>query len=185
MVFTIPFLFVAYAVSGTEIVESEADEAAALALVDQGFAAYQRDNFQLAAELYDQSMQIKVTHQAAANLCNLYLHGQGVERDYEVALSYCRLAELSNNLNALVMLGEIYLFGLGVPSDRNRAIQYYSLASVNNHAHAQFVLASLLIESNPIEGKYWLNQAASQGHKEAASVLRKLVSESGSTEKDE
>lgn len=160
---------------GQSLTEQEQErQQAALALLEKGLAAYEEGNYSEAAAYYVESIQKWATHQAAANLCNLYLYGQGVEKNYELALELCEAAETMNNPHALVMLGEIYLFGRGVQSDRSKAIEYYRRGAESGHVHGQYILGLLLAEDNDPDAEVWLSKAAEQGHSDAGAMLMSL-----------
>lgn len=154
--------------------QKEAEE-----LLQKGITAYQQDKYQEAAQYYALSIQKWASVRALANLCNLYLYGQGVEKDYASALELCRPAAEADDPHALVMMGEMHLFGRGVPTDRNKAMNYYKKGAEQGHVHGQYVLGSLLAESDSREdwkkAIFWLQKASQQNHQGARKLLEELM----------
>lgn len=145
----------------------------ALVLFEKGLAAYEKGNYLEAAEHYVESMNNWGTHQAAANFCNFYLYGQGVEKNYQIAHALCETAGMKSP-SALVMLGEMYLLGYGVPPNRSKAIEYYRRGADAGYVHGQFILGALLAEDNDPGSVFWLSKAAEQGYTKAADMLKGL-----------
>jgi TPR repeat protein len=174
MKYLISIIIVMFSLSG--YAEPTKDERQKLAneFLDKGFAAYQAGNYKASAEFYIASMQQWPIASAAANLCNLYLYGQGVARDFSKAYTLCSMAAKYNNLNALTMLGEMHMNGKGVPVNEDIAINFYRKAAEGGHTQGQYVLGLLLIEKSPSEAKSYLEMAANNGHVQATEYLKML-----------
>jgi len=157
-------------VLGSESENNARQELSALYL-QRGIKAYQDGDYQKAAESYAESISYWPSVRASGNLCNLYLYGQGVEKNYATAIRLCKDAAEYDDAHSLIMLGEIYLLGKGVAKDLKIAEEYYQKGADLGHAHGQFMLASLLQKKSPTETKYYLEKAAENGHAEAKKVL--------------
>lgn len=73
---------------------------------------------------------------AAYALGCLYLRGQGVERDEELALELFLTAAEKGNPYAQYLLGKIYYWGNGVEQDREKGLEYIQLAAEQGHPGA-------------------------------------------------
>jgi TPR repeat protein len=145
-------------------------------LFDKGVAAYQEADYAAAARYYALSIHNRASPEAAANLCNLYLYGQGVEQDYSMALQLCESAAKYNDPHALVMLGEMYYYGNGVPQNREKAMSYYRKGADLDHPHGQLVLGLRLLDSESAEDLEkaidWFEKAKRNGHPNAETFLK-------------
>lgn len=150
----------------------------ASALLEKGVAAYVAGDAKAAADYYSQSLRNWKTPLAANNLCNLYLYGNGVPRNYDTAFKLCDYAAKHNNTNAMVMLGEMYFMGNGIQQDKQKALTYFKHAAELGHVHAQFIAGTLLIESTSATDRdkaiNWLEKTKHQGYPEAQSYLDKV-----------
>lgn len=149
--------------------------AKALELLNQGIAAYQAGQYEPAARFYVLSIQQRPYVRATANLCNLYLYGQGVPRNPRAAFRLCSAAAEQNDPHALTMLGDMYLRGVAVSRDVNQAEQLFLRAARAGHVHAQYVAGQILARSaDPArrdEGLDWLRRAHGNGHADAGRLL--------------
>ena len=66
---------------------------------------------------------------AQGKLCQMYLKGKDVTRDYEQAFTWCNLAANQGNLNAQANLGFMYGHGKGVNQNYQKALKWYRLAA--------------------------------------------------------
>lgn len=86
--------------------------------------------------------------QCEALLGHMYLHGQGVEKDYEKAFSYLTdLMRFYNSSDSLNDLGLIYHYGYVDQPDHKTAIQLYSSAIQLESEKAARNMAKLLISN--------------------------------------
>ena len=115
----------------------------------KGISAYRKKNYADAARFYKKSIGYAKSVRASGNLCNLYLYGQGIEKDVAKAKALCEYSARYDDAHALVMLGEIYLFGNGAKKDRTKALNYYQRAAKLGHVHGTFMLANLLQKIPP------------------------------------
>ncbi len=141
----------------------------------KGIAAYQNKNYLDAAKFYKRSNRFAKSLRATSNLCNLYLYGQGVAKNVEQARKLCEYSAKYDDAHALAMLGEIYLFGRGVTKDMAKAVGYYERASQLGHGHSKFVLALLIMKTQPDKAKKLLEEADKAGHGHAKKALQDLA----------
>jgi TPR repeat protein len=152
--------------------ETAARRNTAVRLLELGSESYRIQQYTEAMKYFEMSMAIAPTDIAATNLCNIFLYGLEVEKDYERAEQLCVVAIEFGNASAMVMYGEMHLSGLGVPKDIDRAMALFRQAAEKGHSHGQFLLASMLESSDSGEAQYWLNEAAGNGHKAAQEVMK-------------
>ena len=89
-----------------------------------------------AALWYERSVQHNNYPFAAYALGCLYLRGQGVERDEELALELFLTAAEKGNPYAQYLLGKIYYWGNGVEQDREKGLEYIRQAEEQGHPGA-------------------------------------------------
>ena len=65
--------------------------------------------------------------EAAYWLGKCYLNGQYVEKDYEQAIRFFKMAADNNHSEAAYWLGQCYLNGQGVDKDHNEALKYFQM----------------------------------------------------------
>ena len=170
------------------VIAIPSDLEAAKRLYIQGARAFQEQNYEDAAELYEESLQKAWSEAVAANLCNLHLYGLGVKKDYQAALRHCEAAASAGNANAAVMLGEMHLHGRGVAPDLAKAGEYYLSAAKQDHPHAQLMIGLILWDSGtPLsmaKAKKWLRMAKANGSPEADPYLKLLEDQLSTTYSD-
>lgn len=102
---------------------------AAHATVEDGVAAYKRGDYALAFSEFsiaagkDDSFSQNV-------LGTMYAQGQGVERNYKLALDWFFKAQALGSPEAMANLAKMYASGLGVPKNNGAALQYYRNAAL-------------------------------------------------------
>jgi uncharacterized protein len=162
-----------------EPTEAERKDRAAQ-LLQLGVEAFQNNEHALAAHYYVESIRSWPIIRAVANLCNMFLYGYGVERDYQQAFQLCEVAAQADDAHALVMMGEMHLHGHGVSSNRDAALSFYRRAAELAHVHGQFMTGYLLreVRSTRNEARYWLRRAHEAGHEHAGWYLESLGGES-------
>lgn len=84
--------------------------------------------------------------EAATELGRIYIEGNGVPKDYKLALESFSLASKEDDAVATYYLGYMYENGLGVDKDYAKAAKYYEDSSSFDNADATYALA-LLYES--------------------------------------
>lgn len=123
-----------------------------------------------AAELYTRALNQGIGNddqEAAArtNLGTLYLHGDGVPRDYAKALHYYQLAGDKGYDTALYNLGIVYDQGFGVAKDAAKAAEYYRKAADKGNLDAMVNLASL----------YYNGEGVKQDRAKALDLMKKAA----------
>ena len=78
---------------------------------------------------------------AQYNLGYMYESGQGVPRNYKVAVNWYQKAADQGHANAQYNLGYMYTNGQGVPKNYKVAAHWYHKAADQGHANAQYKLA--------------------------------------------
>ena len=89
-----------------------------------------------AARWYERAVQDNNYPFAAYALGCLYLRGQGVERDEELAMELFLTAAEKGNPYAQYLLGKIYYWGNGVEQDREKGLEYIRRAAEQGHPGA-------------------------------------------------
>lgn len=99
---------------------------------DSGMYAYSTGNYDDAArEFQDCADRGEVQGEYYIGL--LYEEGQGVPRDYKIALAWYTKAANRGDVDAAFALGRMYSLGLGVEQDRARAYAWYGRAARGGH----------------------------------------------------
>ena len=116
---------------------------------------------------------------ALTSLGNMYVHGEGVPVNNELAFSYFQKAADRGSVTAFVGLGYMHLNGLGVPKDTQLAIQFFKKAADAGSADAQFNLASLYYNGLgvPVDldaALHYFTLSAQQGHTRAIYTLAQM-----------
>lgn len=99
---------------------------------------------------------------AMNNIGNFFLHGKGVEKDYDKAFAwYQKAAELSGNAAAQCSLGMCYQYGYGTKVDYEKARCFYALSAKQGLGVAKDVRMA----------KQYFGEAMDRGYREAALKL--------------
>jgi len=133
--------------------------------LEDGVAAYQRDDFATAMRIWrplaDQGDAV-----AQNNLGVMYANGQGVPQDYAQALIWTRKAANQGDAVAQNNLGVMYRDGEGVALDYAQAMIWFRKAADQGDAVAQnnlggiyYVRAYCRTSSGPICGSTWQSPA--------------------------
>jgi TPR repeat protein len=109
-------------------------------------------------------------------LGNRFLHGQGVERDYQQALSYFRAAADQGFAPAQNQLGVMYERGLGMPKDYLGAMNYFRQAADQGYPLAEYNVgrlydAGLGTRVDNQRAFDWFRKAANQGQPDAQDAV--------------
>ena len=100
-----------------------------------------------------------------AYLARLYEVGQGVPKDFGVALRWYRLAAAQGNTTARVNLGLMTLYGKGCEKNPAEAVQLFRQAAEQQSAHAMLCLGLVYqngqgVPQDPEESLKWYHRAA-------------------------
>lgn len=148
------------------------------------YAAYKSGDYAKAERLWRDAAERGSTD-AMINIANLYVQGQGVDRDLGRAADWYRQAAEAGDPVAQVHLGEAYESGAGLARDNRAAARWFRRAAEQGDAHGAFNLGVMLATDygNGLEAsdddqramaRHWLRAAADNGHREAARMLQVL-----------
>jgi len=76
-----------------------------------------------------------------SNVASMYRHGEGVNQDYDEAMTWFRKAADEGYSYALYAIGELYLGGYGVAEDSTEAAAWYQRASDAGEPNGHWSLA--------------------------------------------
>jgi len=108
--------------------------------------------------------------QAELGLC--YYEGKGVDKNYDEAVKWYRLAVEPGNEKAQNRLGNCYYYGNGVEQDYVEAVKWFRMAAEQEYAEAQNNLGFCYhrgygVPQNYTEAVKWFRMAAEQGYASA------------------
>lgn len=86
---------------------------------------------------------------AQYNLGIIYYHGEGVEKDFEQALSWFQKAAEQGDVDAQYNLGFMYGRGEGVKKDHGQSVQWFTRAAEQGHKGAREILDKMARKSMP------------------------------------
>ncbi len=109
---------------------------------------------------------------AQTYLCVLYENAQGVKKDYQKAIYWCKLAAEQNIYAALFSLGSFYTNGFGVEKNFKIAFNYFHKAALLGHTTAQFNVGLSYfhgqgVSKDLIQSLKWLRIAKDNGLEQA------------------
>lgn len=140
-----------------------------------GFYYYHKDQFEENVYWYTQSAK-QGNQFAQYNVGVAYKRGQGVPRDYHVAVTWFRYAAAQGNALAQYNLGAFYAFGQGVPQDYRLAVAWFMKAAAQDFVPAQYNMASAYYSGSGVPQDYaasakWMQKAAVQDYAPAEFYL--------------
>lgn len=105
----------------------------------------------------------------------MYSFGRGVEKDYNQALEWFRMAAEQDFDEAQYAIGRLYVFGQGVKRDYGEAVKWYQKAAEQDYAQAQYGLGMMYASGRGVEQDYadayfWYSLSAANGHDAATSA---------------
>ena len=132
--------------------------AASAGLFDEGMAAYEEGNFEVAFSALSQVAEEGGVFGALAQhaLGVMYAQGKGVPQDYAQAVIWFRQAAQQGFAQAQTNLGDMYFKGLGVPQDYVQAQKWFNLAAVSGDENAiknRDIAASVMTPAQIAEAK--------------------------------
>ena len=135
----------------------------------------------------DLSMAIALYQSAGAvengsaylRLGRIYQYGLGVEKCTEMATDLYEQAVMVGNVHAAYKLAEMYGGNNLQGKDAQYSASLYLFAARHGHAKAQYRLGLLKLygkklQEDHCDAKYWLEQAAAQGHQTAAILVKEI-----------
>lgn len=96
-------------------------------LVDLGFDAYDKGDYNKAAKIFSRTCDNKVID-GCLNLGYLYMDGLGVRQDYHKVVKLLKKACDGGNVQSCSILGSLYIQGLGLSRDYYDAKEYFGKA---------------------------------------------------------
>jgi hypothetical protein len=119
----------------------------------------------------------------------LYARGQGLPKDYRLAIQWYRRAADQGDTLAQFQLGVLYANGQGVARNYEEAVLWYRRAADQGDAVAQFNLGVRYDNGQGVPQSYkeagqWYRRAAEQGHARAQSNLGVLYANGQGVPKD-
>jgi SEL1 protein len=117
----------------------------------------------------------KLASKAAGFLGRMFLRGEGIKQDFELAQVWFKRGSSNGDALSHYSLGIMYLDGLGVPQDPVKAAEYFAPAADQDLASAQVRLGALFLDQGDVGTaiKYF-DLAARNGHIEAYYYLAEL-----------
>jgi TPR repeat protein len=147
--------------------------------LEDGTAAYERYDFAAALEALG-PLADNGNPKAQLILGKMYLGGQGVPLNGNLAAKWFRLAASRGDADAQDNLGLLYLFGRGVRQDYAEAAKWFRLAAEQGKADAQQCLGGLYalgqgVPQDPVQAHVWYSLAAIESRNAAAADNRDLL----------
>lgn len=146
---------------------------------EDGMAAYEKHHFSTAIKKFESAAD-KGNAKAMSALGNMYLHGQGVNKNFLLALGWFSLANGQNDAFAQHNLGWLYIEGRrGITRDIPYAISFYRKAAAQGYAPSQNELGRMYekgqhVAQNYTEALRWYKLAADQGFANAQLNLGRM-----------
>ena len=117
--------------------------------------------------------------EAQYTLGEMYYFGEGVQKTFEGASKWYRLAADQGHAGAQYKLGSMYCGGEGVKQSYEEALKWYRLAADRGYVEAQFKLSLMYYYGEGVEQSYeeaanWYRLAADCGHFEAQFSLGEM-----------
>ena len=118
----------------------------------------------------------------------MYYFGDGVKKDYEIALEWFIKASKQGDMEAANRVACMYEEGIGAKKNINKAFEYYTLSatkSLSGMANLGFCYLDAKGTSQDIEkGIEWLDKASKLGNGVASKVLSEYYYNGNYVEKD-
>ena len=117
----------------------------------------------------------KIASKAAAYIGRLYLRGEGVQQNFEMALKWFRLGLSNGDPFCQYEIGLMYLLGLGVPKNVLKAADFFKEAAKQNRPAAQVQLGKLFLDQGDLNTAIlYFESGARHGHIEAVYHLAEI-----------
>lgn len=127
--------------------------------------------------------------EAAFNLASLYAKGDGVDQDYQTAVSYLQKSSNGGYYPAMTNLGLLYAQGQGVKQNYLTARSLWLKAAAGEHADAMHNLAVIYatgkgVEKDMTEAIKWYRKGANGGYVDSIFDLGLLYANGNGVERD-
>ncbi len=148
---------------------------AAMAGVEEGLAAYDKDDYATAFKEL-KPLAEKGNAVAQSKLGSMFASGNGVKKDFSEAAKWWRKAAKQGDAAAQINIGVMYESGDGVKQDYAEAMKWYQMVAKQEaakfQAEAQGRLGVLYVKGLGVkqdfaEAMMWLQKSANQGNSEA------------------
>lgn len=155
----------------------------ARALLEQGIAAYERQDYAAALPLFERSEQ-GGDMKAPRYIGLMYLNGLGVPKDADKAAAAFQEAAAKGDITGQYWLGYLYEHGLGVAQNWAEALKWYRISAERGDiiaAPAMTALGRLYetgqgVAADRTTALDWYQKAADVGEKDAQAALQRLTS---------
>ena len=74
---------------------------------------------------------------------NMFLNGEGVNKNYAVARDWYQRAAEAGESRAMYKMGDLYYYSYGVNKDLERALNWYTKSAEAGNAHGMFMVAQM------------------------------------------
>jgi len=134
----------------------------------EALKAYRAKDYAKALEIWSHEAKMK-NDQAMTNLGLMYLKGEGVDKNYDLAREWFEKGSAYDNDSSNYNLALMYQSKIGVDEDEAKAIDYFRRAVAKDHQSACFRLGLLLLKDRTNmeqvkEGFDAMLKAAKSGH---------------------
>lgn len=114
----------------------------AKALLDQGIALYQKQDYRHAMPYFEQAQQ--AGHMKAPRYLGLmYLNGEGVAQNVQTAFAYFTQAAAAGDITGQYWLGYCYENGVGTEKDMTQAVRWYQKSAARGDHVSQPAIDAL------------------------------------------
>lgn len=139
----------------------------AKALLAKGDTLYAKGLFEAAVAEYAKAAELGEP-EAQFDLGYAYYNGEGIQRDYTVAVRWFKRAATQDFAKAQYNLSYCYMYGRGVPRDYDKALAFLTKAAGKGCQQAQITLSDcyakgILVEQNEAESNRWKALAEGTG----------------------
>lgn len=139
-------------------------------------------------ELLEQANNGDVT--ATHELGMAYELGESIEQDFELALTWHKLAAEKGNVDSKFRIGRIFQFGLAGDPDYGEAVRWYQRAIAEGHLAAKVNLGRMYVAGEGVEQNYkaaeiLFKDASFEGDRDAQNNLGCIYLGGLGTERDE
>lgn len=137
-------------------------------LVDAGFAAKDSGDFATAKQDFTAAAAAG-NSQAEEQLGGLYLNGQGVAQNCQLALHWFALSAMQGDVQSVYNFGVFYEQGICMPQNSAKAMELYKAAGKLGWAEAQTNVGKMYdnaegVPRNDVEAIKWFTLAANQNY---------------------
>lgn len=163
--------------------------AAAVAGLEEGYAALARKDYATAAKEY-RPLAEQGNAEAQYRIGRMYEFGNFYPQDKAQGIAWVRKAADQGHVDAEQELGVVYATGDGAPEDDAQAVAWFRKAAEHGDATAQYNLGLMYAKGAGVEKDYaqafdWWRKAATQGNSDAQFKLAVVYHNGEGAAKDE